>query len=104
MEWDPQSTRFRDLESQLVDRYGELREGVTSDVRNLFATVTDRDLYEPFRKLKIYATTTKHPGAWNSQFLASKWGIGVETAERTLRATTQRGVRSFDGKSAGVGR
>ena len=61
-EWEPNSTRFSELESRLIDRYGELKEGITSNIRQLFPVVTDRDLYKPFRKLKIYATSTKHPG------------------------------------------
>ena len=89
-EWDPHSTRFSELESRLVDRYGELKDGITPNVRNLFMTLTERDLYEPFRRVKIYASTTKRPGTWNSQFLAGKWGIGVDAAERTLRATSER--------------
>ena len=102
-EWEPNSSKFEELESWLVDRYGKLKESVTSKVRQLFLMVTNRVFYEPFQHLQIYATLTKRPGTWNSQFLASKWGIGVDAAEQTLRATTQRGVRSFDGKLASIG-
>ena len=50
-EWEPNSLKFEELESQLVNRYGELKEGKTSKVQQLFLTVTNRDLYEPFEDL-----------------------------------------------------
>ena len=31
-EWEPNSSKFEELESRLVNRYGELKEGVTSKV------------------------------------------------------------------------
>jgi hypothetical protein len=102
--WDPNSMMFSQLESRLVDQYGELVDRPVGHPRQLFMMTTDDHLHDPFRQLRISATTTKRPGAWNSEFLAHNWGIGIETAERTLRATTQRGVRAFDGNTVGVER
>jgi hypothetical protein len=102
--WDPNSLMFTQLESRLVDQYGKLVERLVGHPRQLFMLTTDECLHDPFRQLRISATTTKHPGAWNSEFLAHNWGIGIEAAERTLRATTQRVVRAFDGNTVGVER
>jgi hypothetical protein len=89
----------------LVDQYGELVELLVGHPRQLFMlTTTDDHLHDPFRLLRISATTTKCPGEWNSKFLAHNWVIGIEAAEWTLRATTQRGVRAFDGNTVGVER
>lgn len=102
--WDPNSMIFNDLETRLVNEYGEIVERPAAHPRQLFMVATDASLHEPFRKLKVFATVTKRPGAWNAEFLAQNWGIGTEAAERTLRATTQRGVRMFDGNTVGVER
>jgi hypothetical protein len=103
--WDPNSLMFSQLESRLVDQYGELVERLVGHPRQLFMLTTDDHLHDPFRQLRISATTTKCPGARNSEFLAHNWRIGIEAAERTLvRATTQRGVRAFDENMVGVKR
>ena len=39
--------------------------------------------------------TDDKSGVISKEVLARRWGIGLETAHRTLRATTQRGVRTF---------
>ena len=94
--WDPHSTIFNELEMRLVDRYGELEDNPGTHPRQLFSLATEALLHEPFMKLRISATTmSKRPGNWNAELLARNWGIGREAAERTLRATTRRGVREF---------
>ena len=100
--WDPNSSRFSELESRFVDSYGEFIERNGVNPRHLFVTTTVEALSDPFRKLAL--TTSKRPGAWNSEFLANNWGIGQDAAERTLRATTQRGDRHLDGHEVGVDR
>jgi Reverse transcriptase (RNA-dependent DNA polymerase) len=104
-EWDPHSLQFADLESRMTDRYGEIVERTLRNPQQLFTMVTDCHYEYPFVR-RMYATTTsRRPGPYNAELLSSIWGIGRETAERTLRATTQRGVRHFDGKApTSVGR
>jgi hypothetical protein len=103
--WDPHSTMFNDLEMRLVNRYDELEDNPGTHPRQLFALATETLLHEPFMKLGISATTTsKRPGNWNAEFLARVWGIGREAAERTLRATTRRGVREYDGNEIALER
>jgi hypothetical protein len=103
--WDPHSTIFNELEMRLVDRYGELEDNPGTHPRQLFSLATEALLHEPFMKLRISATTmSKRPGNWNAELLARNWSIGREAAERTLRATTRRGVREYDGNKVGVER
>ena len=99
-EWDPNSTHFQELEKRFVDRYGELLDQVPSHPRQLFALSTDDHYVQPFRK--IGATRRKRPGPMDVETLAKNWAVGIESADRTLRATTQRGVRSFEGNEVGV--
>jgi hypothetical protein len=87
-----------------MDRYGEVVERPRSHPRQLFVTNLESHYDNPFRKFTVAATISKRPGPWNAALLAKNWGIGVETAEKTLRATTRRGVREFDGGSVGVER
>jgi hypothetical protein len=103
--WDPHSTIFQDLEMRLVDRYGEVEDNRGIHPRQLFTLSTETSLDDPFMKLRVApTTTTKRPGNWNAEFLARNWGIGRDSAERTLRATTRLGVRKYDGNEVGVER
>lgn len=103
--WEPNSHMFQELESRFVDGYGELIDRSGKNPRQILSIVTEDSLNDPFQRFRnISTTTTKRPGAWNTEFLAQNWGIGLEAAERTLRATTQRGVRMFDGNKVGVER
>jgi hypothetical protein len=102
---------FNDLKMRLVNRYGELEDNPGTHPRQLFALTTETLLHEPFMKLRISATTmSKRPGIRSAELqastelLASNWGIGREAAERTLRATTRRGVHEYDGNEIGVER
>lgn len=94
-EWDPHSVLFSELEDSMVDRYGDIvKQG--QHPRQLFMMVTDDHFHNPFRKLAI-TTTTQKPGHETVTQLSANWGIGREAAERTLRATTRRGAKGFDG-------
>jgi hypothetical protein len=47
------------------------------------------------RRTRIYAlTTTKKRSALTLEILSQRWGIGLNTAKKTLQATTQAGVRN----------
>ena len=57
----------------------------------------DAELYElGSEKRNVFALSRSEKGAIiTKEVLARRWGIGLNTAHRTLRATTQRGVRTF---------
>jgi hypothetical protein len=103
-EWDPHSSMFNELERNLMDRNGKLKEQPRTHPRQLFVTNLESHYDEPFRKFKMAAIVSKRLGPWNAELLAKNLGIGVGTTERALRATTRRGVREFDGNSVGVER
>lgn len=98
-EWDPQSAKFAELESRFVDRYGEVTVASRNEPRQLFTVVRESHYEYPFVRHLMATTARPRPGPYNAELLSSIWGIGKEAAERTLRATTQRGVRHFDGKA-----
>jgi hypothetical protein len=102
---DAHFTIIQDLEMRLADRYGEVEDNRGIHPRQLFTLSTETSLHDPFMKLRVAATkTTKRPGNWNAELMARNWGIGREAAERTLRATTRRGVREYDGNEVRVER
>jgi len=48
------------------------------------------------RFVKMTSTSAKKPGVSHEQ-LAQRWGIGLETAAKTIQVTTQRGIRNVSG-------
>jgi hypothetical protein len=48
----------------------------------------------PGRRIQAIATKEKKT-VITKETLARRWGIGLKTAEWTLRVTTQRGIRTF---------
>ena len=114
-EWDPQSERFQILESRLVDEDGDLIDRELPRNRRVFSVLTSRSLDDPFRTLrlrggengtsKVAATkSVRWQDNANVEQLARTWRIGLPAAERTLKASTQRGVREYDGKTGSVER
>jgi hypothetical protein len=83
-EWDPHSSMFNELERTLMDRYGELMDQPRTHPRQLFVTNLESHCDDPFRKFKMAVTVSKRLGPWNAELIANIWGIGVETAKRTL--------------------
>ena len=68
-------------------------------------------LVDPFCKLCIMVNVPHEAAVAHSQvmshrdnaeLLASTWRIGLPAARCTLRATTQRGVREYDGQAQTV--
>jgi hypothetical protein len=58
------------------------------------STIYDETLF--LRKLTISEiTSNKRKGTVNEYELAKRWFIGIDTARKTIEATTQRGVRDF---------
>ena len=57
----------------------------------------DCDLFESTdEQREIFALSTDEKrSVITKETLARRWGIGLDTAQRTLRVMTQRGVRTF---------
>jgi hypothetical protein len=56
----------------------------------------DVELFGPERVARVQAVASSDKtGMVTKEVLARRWGIGLETAQRTLTVTTQRGVRTF---------
>ena len=112
-EWDPHTDLFQILESRLVDSDGEIITKPRRNTHQLFSMLTVAQLVDPFCKL---CTTVNIPHVTavarsqvtshrdNAALLASTWRIGLPAARHTLRATTQRGVREYDGQARTVER
>mmetsp|Transcript_19047 Transcript_19047/g.46019 ORF Transcript_19047/g.46019 Transcript_19047/m.46019 type:complete len:319 (-) Transcript_19047:423-1379(-) len=109
-EWDPQSDLFKILESRFKDL--DMDGGRSPNVerrrhpRQLFACLTNRRLDDPFdiqRTVSAVKPQVKLTTA-NAEQLAKTWRISPAIAERTLRTTTQKGVREYDGKTGNVER
>jgi hypothetical protein len=112
-EWDPHSTQFAEQEAAFMDSGGRLREpgDRTAGTRNFFVSsvsqnhpliVGDRyneDLPNALR-MKVNVSTVsgvKTSARMNKvdpEVLSRRWGIGIESARRTVKVTTQRGVRT----------
>ena len=105
-EWDPHTDLFQILESRLVDSDGEITTRPCLNTHQLFSMLTADQLVDPFHKLPTinipHATAVARSQVRshrdNAALLASTWRIGLPAARRTLRATTQRGVREYDGQ------
>ena len=112
-EWDPHTDLFQILESRLIDSDGEIITRPRRNTHQLFSMLTVAQLVDPFRKL---CTTVNIPHVTavarsqvtshrdNAALLASTWHIDLPAARCTLRATTQRGVREYDGQARTVER
>ena len=109
-DWDPHATIFAEQEATMTDSSGFIRErdaigargrqfiiaGVTSDTptpsprsnENTFSEVLKNN-----RNVSGLGTGDFKTGI-EAQSLVKKWGIGLDAAKRTLKKTTQRGVRT----------
>ena len=114
-EWDPSTTRFEEQEAAMLDEQGTLLQRTERPhqdrlVASLYSIPQngqpDYDLAQALSSnVKIRPTakdkrnvvlksieTDKRLTSFSTKTLAKNWGIGLETARRTLEATTQRGV------------
>ena len=110
-EWDPHTDLSQILESRLVDSDGEIITRPCHNTHQLFSMLTADQFVDPFHKLcptvniplqiphataVARSQVTSHRD--NAAVLASTMRIGLPAAHRTLCATTQRGVREYDGQ------
>ena len=56
---------------------------------------TDGDLFDNLERRVFAMSLVDKESVVTKEVLARRWGISLDTAHRTLRATTQRGVRAF---------
>ena len=106
--WDPLDTRFQESEEAMLDTRGRVRAKPVADKldrviasvnRMLGDTVPEDDLgaaLEYHRSISAIHSNERTPTV-NAATLAKRWNIGVETAKRTIEATTQRAVRKLSG-------
>ena len=59
-----------------------------------FHTALSNHVYVQYRSAAV-VSTSKKGNAVDAKTLAKRWNIGIETAERTIECTTQRGIRTI---------
>ena len=109
-DWDPHALTFSQQEDNYTDSAGSLCEPGDDagsmkqrQIFNASASQTDPTHNDGFsaalqatvrvaRVSSIKSTARKN--AVDAEALARKWGIGIASAQRTVRTTTQRGVRT----------
>ena len=106
--WDPMDASSGDQEQAIRTALGdEPAEPRNRQVRALMTI--DQNISRPSAALdtdcwitEVFAMKTKHrKGRITAEQLAARWKIGVETARRTLDATTQLAVRDFSHSTMG---
>ena len=109
--WDPYDIRFNQDEDTLRSRYtvGAIQTTntfthpsiVDTALRSISSVMTEADVLRSINAafpttMTVAATKQRRRSPTiTAEELASKWRIGIETARRTLEATTQLGVRDF---------
>ena len=98
--WDPSSDCFAKQEEAMVDHRGQLlfEDPISfpTSARSEIASVS-----QAFASLSLIHTegqsvmgmSSKQKPVVTPEVLAQRWKVGLESARRTLRATTQRGLR-----------
>jgi hypothetical protein len=105
-DWDPHSDTFQEQE----ENFTSLQHTPTQE-RRLFSltSVMHKTLSHSihtsvsqafddlnFASLNISSTNTSmRNSAVTPETLASRWNIGIDTAKKTIQATTQKGIRSY---------
>jgi hypothetical protein len=108
--WEPMDAATGDQEQAI--RTALEKDPVEPRNRNIRALMTldpNKDISRPSAALdtdcriaEVFATKSKHrKGRITAEELAVRWKIGIETARRTLEATTQLAVRDFSHTTAG---
>jgi hypothetical protein len=113
--WDPYSETFEQQEGIVSRRREEEETGVAKDDKTstrqihalsrrcetaaVFSDISSTLVDDAFvqgliNTVRVSATksTARHPEV-KAHDLARRWGIGLDTAERTLKVTTQKGIR-----------
>jgi hypothetical protein len=69
---------------------------ITTNLRSISMSLDDDNFLTLIRNRAIISVTnTNRKGTVTAQDLADKWFIGLNSAQRTLEQSTQRGVRDF---------
>ena len=100
-EWIPSDSKYSEEESRFVSFDGSLVQAE----RYLFAyeTFDEARFISGFCQMKtrdnaslddISSLVTKKSSLLSSETLSMRWGIGLQVAERTLKATTQKAVKT----------
>jgi hypothetical protein len=123
VEWDPHDESFAKQEENMLNDRGETREprnrahsrfvaslGV-SQVTNALTSISSTLDHENFVSsltsncrvssvnLKVGSASSKVVHKMSPEKLASNWNIGLDAAKRTLKCTTQKGIRSVSNPS-----
>jgi hypothetical protein len=89
-EWDPSSPMFGEQEAAMLDSNGNLRDSIV-DKRHLSSLHRESVSTDFGLALQRMA---KPQYSIQPMVLAKNWNIGLKTAQQTLDATLQRGVRT----------
>jgi hypothetical protein len=102
--WDPHSERFEEREQDFIPNFSHIDHEENKPYRMLASisrmpTIMEWEVYEALdgkRERDAKATATgARKGRIGAKQLAEAWGISLDMAEKTVDATTQRGVRDF---------
>jgi hypothetical protein len=96
--WDPHSESF-DKEEEKLEFMPELHQQhwhIMSINRNLTDISASFDDLNLLHRSICVISTQKKPSI-SEEALAQRWGIGLETASKTIQVTTQQGVRNVTG-------
>ena len=119
-EYNPSTSAYEEQESAMVDFRGQLKEDVNEKIERrlfgisieeedrLYATMNFQNLstlyisqepetstQEPESSTTIAGVSTElRSEGIDAGTVAKNWGIGLETAKKTLKVTTQRGIRT----------
>jgi hypothetical protein len=107
--WDPHSEEFQEHKENYVWFVQQSRDFWPEQDRNLFQATsrskTPRTDYSTVMSqvshafddkyiLSIASTTTSGRNSFSAEDLSSSWGIGIDSARKTLKCTTQKGTRA----------
>jgi hypothetical protein len=106
--WDPHSEAFSELEENFVHFVQYEREHGPEPDQNLFQVISrlkpkanytsDMEQLSPIfddkHIISLASTSTSSRLHYSAKELASSWGIGIEQAKKTLKCTTQIGMRN----------
>lgn len=96
-EWDPYDVSFEEDESKHQTlQINQVTSSASSDARMLssISTVFDSPSLITHPVFRTSAVSTHSKKGIDAEKLAKLWGIGIQTAEATLSATTQKIIRS----------
>jgi len=103
-EWQPHDVVFAEEESKMLARFNQITKlvqimDIHPDPSTLSIKLSKRSTIPAFTTVTVKKTVTiadtGERFVLTPERLAETWGIGLPAAQRTLRATTQKGVRAL---------